>query len=802
MIRMLGQSARSLARTPGVTAVVLLTMAVAIGANAAIFSVLNAVVLRPLGYPESDRLVTLWETNPGQGLEQVQVSLATFLDWRERTASLQEIAVFRHRGGTLMQDGEPQHVATLEVSPALFSLLGVPPALGGVFGPADETPGHERRLVLTHGAWQRRFGGDRDIVGRAVLLDDEPYEVVGVMPDGFVFPPGDREVEAFSPVTVSLQALPSRPHRMYEAIARLAAGVTLEQARRELRAVAAQLAREFPDAMQGWSAAIVPAREQLVGPVRDTFLVLFAAVLLVLAIGCVNVANLLLARAPRVIKEFAIRAAMGAPATSLLGRALVESTLLALCGGAAGLLLALWADAGLRAVVPATVPRAEQIGVDATVVAFTGLVALLAGVAFGLAPGLRLMRPRLTTVLQSSGRGGSLSRRARWFADALVVTEVAMAIVLLAGAGLTLRSLQRLHSVDPGFRTHGVTAVALSLPRSRYPTTEQTVRLYDELVREVAALPGVDAAGAVSALPMSPLGTDFDIPFTVEGLQAASPTERPRADYRAVVAGYFEALGVRLVQGRLLRRGDGDEGRLVAVVNEELARRYLGGDALGRRIQLPMAGELEIVGVVGNVRHGSLRAATRPEVFVPLSQLALRDMHLVVRSSGTPGRVAAGVRAVVHRLDSRLPLLRVASMEELVADSLAQPRFNAALLAALAGCAALLAAIGIYGVVSYAVAQRTGEIGVRRALGAGDGATVRLVIGDALRVVGVGVASGLLGAAYLGRFLGALLYEIAPVDLPTYAVTALAVLLVGALAAWLPARRAARVDPVIALRQE
>ncbi|HKJ01994.1 MAG TPA: ABC transporter permease [Longimicrobiales bacterium] len=799
----LRQTLRSLALRPGFTALVVGTLAVAIGANSAIFSVLHGVVLEPLPYAEPDELFMVWERNPSQGLEQSTTSAATFVDWRERSDAFESMAAYRYRGYTLTLDGVPQRIASLETSPALFPLLGVDPMLGRTFTPEEEARGNERLVILSHGAWQNRFGADPSVVGTSIPLDGEPHTVVGVMPAGFAFPPGDTDVEAWSPLTLDLENLLSRPHRMYNTVGRLGDGVTEGQARTEMEAVAGELARLHPDSNEGWSVALVSARDQLLGDTATTVWVLFGAVTLVLLIGCVNVANLLLVRSAERSKAVAVSSALGATPAHLVRGALLEGLVLGAGGGLAGLVVAWGGAALLRGVLPDGFPRVEEIGIDPAVVAFTAGVAVLSSVLFSLAPAVRTAGTDVASVLQDAGRGSSLGRRSRRLAGFMVASEVALALVLMVGAGLLLRSYVGLTAVDPGFRTRDVVAVAIELPPARYATSGQQEAFFAELMSGLRALPAAEEVGAVSYLPMSPIGVEFDMPFSVEGLEVASPSQRPTAEYRAVFPRYFEAMGIRLVEGRFLDALDGTDDRKVVLVNETVARRYFRDRSpIGQVIDMPMAGSLEIVGVVGDIRHDGLGAQANPEMFVPYAQLPLSAMHVVVHTRGDPGPAVRAIRERIRAVDPAQPVTRVNTMEDLLAGSVAPSRFNMVLLLGLASCAVLLAVVGVYGVVSYTVSRRTRELGVRMALGAGAGSAVGLVLSQALRVVAGGAAVGVGVSLASARVLRGLLYGVEPVDPATYAVVVALTLGVGILAAAVPAVRAARVDPVEALRAE
>lgn len=799
----LKQTIRSLALRPGFAALVVGTLAVAIGANSAIFSILHGVVLQPLPYEQPDELLMIWESNPSQGLDQATTSSATFVDWRERSDAFESMAAYRYRGYTLTLDDAPQRIASLEASPALFSLLGVSPVLGRAFTPEEEAPGNERLVILSHGAWQNRFGADASVLGTTIPLDGEPHTVVGVMPAGFTFPPGDADVEVWSPLTLELEDLLSRPHRMYNTVGRLADSVTSDQARTEMAAISQELARQYPDSNEGWSVTLVSARDQLLGDTAATVWVLFGAVSLVLLIGCVNVANLLLVRSAERSRVVAVSSALGATPAHLIRQALLEGVVLGCAGGLAGLAVA-WGGASLlRGALPDGFPRVDEIGVDPTVLAFTAVVALLSSVFFSLAPAVRTVGTDVASVLQDSSRGSSLGRRSRRLADLMVASEVALALVLMVGAGLLLRSYARLTAVDPGFRTTDVVAVAIELPRARYAGSSQQEAFFSELMSSLRSLPAAEAVGAVSYLPMSPIGMEFDMPFSVEGLEATSPSQRPTAEYRAVFPGYFEAMGIRLVEGRLLDVLDGQDDRNVVLINETVARRYFQDRSpVGEVIDMPMAGSLEIVGVVGDIRHDGLGAQANAEMFVPYPQLPMAAMHVVVHTRGDPGPVVRAIRERLLAVDPMQPVTRVNTIEGLLADSVAPSRFNMVLLLGLASCAVLLAVVGVYGVVSYTVSRRTRELGVRMALGSSSRSAVGLILHQAARVVAGGTVVGVVVALASGRVLRGLLYGVEPVDPATYAWVVAATSAVGLLAAAVPALRAARVDPVEALRAE
>ncbi len=798
----LNEAWRFLTANRGFAAVVILTLGLAIGVNSTIFSVLNGVLLRPLDYPAPDRLVVAWESNQTLAQDRAQVSAATYLDWRNQTTTFESLAVWRYKGFTLKTDNDAERITSVDVSPVMFNVLGATPVLGRVFTPEEEQPGSAKTVVLSHAAWTRRFGQDPSVLGRTLNLDDASYEIVGVMPRQFQFPAGDAEVELWAPLTVNPASVASRPHRTYNSIGRVKPGTTVAQAQADMDRIAATIAKDNPESNGGWGVTLVPAHEQVVGDIGNTLWVLFGAVVLVLVIACVNIANLLLARSSRTAKEFAVRAAIGASQWALLRRSLVESGSLAGLGGLAGLLLAWWGIGALRPLIPANVPRADNIGLDLSVLAFTAVTSIVAALIFGLFPAWRAMRPHLVEVFQDSGRGASTSRSARRLSDAMVAAEVALALMLLVGAGLLIRSFVQLTSVDPGYRTSGIVAAHIVLPASRYGPSATKKQFFDDLVSRVKTMPGVESASAVSALPMSPLGVQFELPFTIDGLAEASPSERPRARYRAVMAGYFQTMGIALVDGRAFDDFDGREnGAKVAIINELVAKRYFQGvSPLDKLVRIPMAGDLRIVGVVTDIKHDGLASSAEPEVFVPYFQFALSEMQVVVATAQPASAVAKAIRAQMMQIDPALPIAKITTIEDRVSASVAQPRFNMTLLAGLALCAALLAALGVYGVVTYAVARRTTEIGIRMALGADAGGTFQMVVFGAAKVVLVGVALGLTGAALLGKSIESLLFGVATLDAQTYVIAGVTTLAIGLLAAMLPALRATRIDPVAALR--
>jgi len=790
---------RALRRTPGFTLIVVATLGLGVGLNTAIFSLVDGVLLRPLPYEDPDQVMTLWESNPQLDVFQDRVSAGTYRDWQERSTSFASLGAYGFETFVMGGVDESLRVSGARISPSVFDVVGVRPTLGRAFREDEATPGNDMVVILSNGFWAQRFGSDAGVLGTTIVLDEEPFTVVGVMPPGFEFPP-DADIDVWRPLAINARLFDVRAMRTYNVVGRLAPGVSVEQARSELDAISMGIAEENPESNRGWGADITPALEQLVGDFTRLVTVLAGAAGLVLLIGCVNIANLILARASANQREFAIYATLGAGRGRLLRRSVAESMTLVLLGGGLGLVLAIGGVAVLKRLLPPDLPRVDDIGIDGSILAFAALASLASGLFFGLYPALRAIRPRLVDVLQEGGRGRSSGRSARRLLNSMVAVQVALALVLLLNAGVMIRSVSRLLEVDPGFRTENVLVAALSLPENDFPDRASQVQFWTRLVDAVGAQQGVVAAGAVSALPMSPLGSDFDLPIRIEGREATSSAEQPRAGYRAVVPGYFEAMDMTLVSGRLFDRFDREEGRPVMILNESAERLlFPGEDPLGQILGVPMAGSIEIVGVVGDVRHNGLDAPAGPELFVAFENFPTRDMHLVVHSEGDEGELATVVRAEIAGLAPNLPITRIATMREMVSESMAQPRFNMALLLSFALCALVLATVGIYGVISYSVVQRTSEIGIRMALGADAGRTFRLVVGQTLLYVLAGGAVGVAGAVAVSRLVRGLLFEVSPLDPATLVGVLVLLLLTAAGAAGLPARRAARVDPVSAL---
>ncbi|HSB12440.1 MAG TPA: ABC transporter permease [Blastocatellia bacterium] len=794
---------RMLYKNRSFTAVAALALALGIGANSAIFSVVNSVLFRPLPYRDPQRLVMIWENHQQRGgPEREWASPADLRDWREQPQSFDNVAGLLGWGPTMTGRDEPEDLQGAAVSYDTFSMLGVAPALGRGFTAEEDRPGSGRVAVLSHRLWQRRFGSDASIIGKSITLGGESYGVIGVMPRGFTFPLLNA-TEIWTTAGPLLDGLKGcdRGCVILRVIAKLKDGVSLDAARAEMSALAARTAQQYPDSNDGVGTTLVPLHEQLVGNVRLPMLVLLGAVALVLFIACTNVANLLLARAATREKEVAIRAALGASRGRLIRQHLTESVVLAGVGGAFGMLVAFWMVDVLVSFAPKGTPRLEEIAVDRSVLGFTLGVALLTGLAFGLAPALLSSKTNFDSALKEGGRDVRSSSRGNRVRAALVVSEVSLALMLLVGAGLLIKSFLNLQQVDPGFNPEGLLRVDVGLPRTRYSERAKTAAFFKQLVDRVSALPGVEAAGSVSTLPLSGGGTDSS--FLIEGQPQPEPNREPVAHYAKVTPDYFRAMGIRLLKGRVFSDADSADSPRTALISEEMARRYFPGeDPLGKRLLFGSKDRREIVGVVSDVKFFGLNQDARPTMYFSEQQYPERGMSLVVRASGDPMTQAAAVQTEVQGLDRDLAVSNVMTMESLVSNSLSEPRFVLLLLGVFAGAALALSVIGVYGVVSYSVAQRSHEIGVRMALGAQMSDVLKLVVGRGMALVGGGIALGLAGAYALSRVMESLLFGVGARDFGTFAATAVILAGVALGACFVPARRATKVDPMIALRCE
>ena len=802
------QAARRLRRTPGFTFAAVLTLGLGVGATTATFSVVHGVLGRPLPFPESERLVRL-ETVSTARPDGTDLSPPNFMSLRERARSFEGVAAHLANSYTLTGTGSPRQVEGAIVSEGFFEVLGVPPLLGRSIAKEDATPGAQRVTIIGHGLWQQAFGGDEAAVGRSVILDGEPHRIVGVMPPGFSFP---EHRELWVPLTLdgnfSATAVDGRKSNSWvPAIARLRPDSDLEAANRELANVAAALEQDYPASNQGVLFAASSLHGDIVGATRTPLLLLLGAVALVLLVACANIAGLLIARASGRRAEFAIRAALGARGGRLAQLLFAESALLACTGGVAGLVLATWGTAALVALSPHELPRMDEIRMDEVVALFA--VAVTAGTVLlvGVAPAVRSARAASVRGLHGGGRGGVTSRETARFRAALVVAEVSLAVVLLVGAGLLIRSLSRLAAADPGFRSEQVLTFRLDLPESAYPSDERVAASYDELLARIQAIPGVRSAGATFRLPLA--SGNITSRFRLEGEAGLAPGEmEPSIGVRSVTPSYFASMGIPLRRGRMLRSEDGAEGVGVALVNEAAVRRYFGGeDPVGRRFEWFSWNPLEgrswtIVGVVGDVRHEGLAEEPEPEAYFPSGQLARRSMTVVVRADGPPESVSSGVAAAVRAMDDDLPPPEFRTMEQVLSDATAQPRFLATILGIFAAAALLLAGVGLYALLSQSVGQRTREIGIRMALGASSGEVLLMVVKRALALAAAGLVVGLAGSLALSRVLRSVLYEVTTTDAVALAGAVAGLAITALIASVIPARRASRVDPAESLRAD
>lgn len=794
---------RMLGRSPGLSAAAVLALALGIGANTSIFSVVNAVLLRPLPYPDADRLVSVhqcWNANPD---EHDVLSVADIMELRERTDALGPVAGYFTPGGggfALTGGGDPEQVPGTAATSELFDVLGVRPELGRTFLPSDGKPGAEPVVVLSHALWQRRFGGDRTIIGRAVSVDNESHTVIGVMPPDFRFP---RDTVADMWPIFRPERPTARPPFFLGAVARPRPGSTPAALQGELQSITRRIKAQFPDAPSDWMLGTAPLKEELIGNVKPALLVLLGAVTLVLLIATANIANLLLARATARRKEMAIRVALGAGRIRLARQLMTESLVLAGVGGALGVILSLWGTDLLVRLAPRGLPRLNEVGIDIRVLVYTALGTLVCGLLFGLAPALHACRDHPSRSLIDGGRG-STDRAGQRLRSLLVVSEFALAVMLLIGAGLLIRSFVHLQHVSPGFDTDDILTASVSLPQARYADEHARAAFFRELLQRARSLPGVRSAAISMALPPDLLV--MTNPYTVEGRPLPPGQHAPAIAHLLISPGFFQVLGVSILRGRDFSEADTGTAPAILVINQTMARTlFPGEDPIGRRLQLgdpdPGAPWVTIVGIVGDVTYRGLDAAPSPTMYTPYEQnLWWPTMHLVMRSTIEPAALARSVRSQVAAIDPLLPVTRVRTMRELLGRSVAEPRFRTTLLGVFASVALLLATVGIYGILSYTVAQRTREIGIRMSLGARRRDVLRLVLRQGMALAGAGVAIGLMSALALSRVLAGLLFGVGPTDIATFGTVSLVMAAAALLACYLPARRATRVDPMVALR--
>jgi len=800
---------RMLWKSPGFTLITVLALALGIGANTAIFSVVNTVLLRPLPYPNADRIVFMGEWS--QQVPEMSVAYPNFLDWREQAQTMEQLGAFRGANYILTGVGEPERLDGRQVSAGFFNVLGVTPATGRNFSPDEDKPGATPVAMISHGFWQRRLGGDASVINRQLLLNGESFTVIGVLPQTFEW---QSPVDVWVPIGLRADQANMTErgnHPGIYVLGLLKPNVTVEQARTEIKSIAARLAEQYPESNGGNSAVVDSLQSRAVEDIRPALLILLAAVGLVLLIACANVANLLLARAASRSKEIAIRTALGAGRSRIIRQLLTESLLLSVMGGALGLLFAMWGIDALLAVIPDNVPRllVMGIGLDARVLAFTLGISMLTGLLFGLAPALQASKSNLNESLKDGGRSGSAGASRQRVRNLLVVSEVALSLLLLVSAGLLIKSFMRLQETELGFDPENVLTLRVPLPEARYKENALVENFWDELLRRVRALPGVESAGLTRGLPMNG-GIESNV--MVEGQETTNPKDATVAVNLYAEPGYFRTMNIKLLRGRFLSDRDTKDAPLAVMVDEMFVARFFpNADPLGKRLRIggDRAPLRNIVGVFKHIKHYGPDEEGRVEIYTPYKQVsqesfaaANRSLWLAVKTTGDPTSLAPLIRNEVLQIDKDQPISNVETMENIVAATVAPQKFATWLLGIFAGSAMLLAAIGIYGVMAYSVTQRTHEIGIRMALGAAQGDVLRMVVVQGMKLALLGVGIGIIGAVALTRLMSSLLYGVSATDPLTYGGVSLLLAGVAFLACLIPARRATRVDPMIALRYE
>jgi len=789
---------RTLRRQPTFVIVSVLTLALGIGANTAIFSVIKTVVLNPLPYDDPEQIALLWEVNPDGN--QGPVSVPTFEDWQRDAKTFESMAAYRHVDFSFKGTGDPQNVPGLRATADLFTVLKSNAALGRTFTRDESVVGADRVVVLSHGFWSRALGASAGVIGQTIQLDSVPFTVVGVMPPSFEFPTSTK-VEVWTSLAFDPKDLHggSRRARLLTVVGRIAPGVTPQQAQEEISVLAGRIAAEYKVSNDRWTARVIPAHEQLVGASRPALMVLMGAVGFLLLIVCANMANLLLARLSSRRREMAVRAALGASRWEVARPIVAESLILSAAGGLLGLVAAFGVLRLIASLPEARLPRIEAMQLDGGVLLFTSVISIGVALAFGLLPALHASKQDLRDNMQESS-GSTASPYARRLLSGLVVVEVALALVLLVGAGLMTRSFTRLLQVNPGFDSSNLVAARVLLPSTKYqrPTI---VRFYEDVIERLRRAPGVVNASAVSAMPLHDVGAAGSLPFNVEGQQPPT-TEDPMADVRMVAPGYFDTMKIQLLAGRVLDERDDMQAPRTALINETMARRYFPDRSpLGLVIQNPH-GKAEVVGIVADVHNQGLDREPRKQVYLPLRQSPTAGMAVVARTNQDPGAMANTIQRVIWDVDPGQPIYELSTMDQILARAVFLPRLSTTLLATFAVAALLLAALGIYGVLSYSVSQRTKEIGLRMALGASGGNTIALIVRNSVVMVAIGGVIGLVAATLLARSMEGILFGVEPFDVPSFTMAAITLMIAGVLASVLPALRTTRVDPVVALREQ
>jgi len=791
---------RQLVKAPSFTIVAILTLALGIGACSAIFSVVNTVLLRPLDYPEPNRIVVIRETQLPQ-FPEFSVSPPNYLDWQKQTKSYEYLAAYSGAGVNLTGEGEPQRLVGVKTTAHYFDAYGVKPILGRMLLPEEDAPGKNQVVVLSYPFWQRVFGGKSDAVGRAIQLNGEPYTVVGVAPVGFGL---TSKVDVWMPMAFKPDetAGDARGAHYINVVGRLRPGVTVAQAKAELDLLAAQLATQYPDSNKGWGIFMMPMQDYGVRDVKPVLYTLLGAVGCVLLIACANLANLLLARATARHREISIRAALGASRARLVRQLLTESVLLSLCGGVAGLILASWGLDALLALAPTSLPRISEIRLDSSVLIFSLALSIITGLVFGVAPAWLAARADVNEALKQGTRGSTEGGARGRMRSALVVIEVTFALMLLGGAGLLARSFIQLAHVDPGFIPENATLLRLSLPQKKYALPEQQTAFADSLLERVRALPGVHAAGVTHSMP---LVSDYVLGFNIEGRPAIAPSDLPSTNYYAVTPDYFKAMGIRLIRGRVFTPQDDAKAPRVAIINETMARQHFANeDPIGKRINITNGPDTwrEIVGIVGDIKQYGVDKTSSAQSYEPFAQVPFASVNVVVRTNGSPAALLGALRPSVYAVDKDQPVGAIRPLEEIMADSIARQRFAMTLLGVFSGVALVIAAVGIYGVMAYNVVQRTGEFGIRMALGAQQRDVLRLVLTQGGKLIGLGLLLGLLATLAASRAMGSMLFNVSAYDPITLASITVLLAVVALVACFSPANRATKVNPIEALRSE
>lgn len=801
---------RALGARPGYTIVAVIALALGIGANTTIFSVVNAVLLKPLPYRDADRLIWIWERNPGNNIERESTSLPNFLDWQKQNRSFEQLTSWARTQATLTGTGEPEQIAGVATMANYFTTLGVTPSIGRTFTPDDNATGANKVAIVSHDFWMKRLGGDPNVTTRKIILNGNSYNIVGVMPRGFRHPEESAATpnEIWLPLTFNPAQTAGRRGDFLRVVGRLKSDVTLAGARTDMEALTARLATEYVNANAGWTVQLLTLHTRLTGDVSKILWLLLGAVGFLLLIACANVANLSLARAAAREKELAIRFALGARSGQVVRQLLTESTMLAIAGGLAGLAIAVWGLDALIAIAPRDLPRLGEVALDYRVLIFTLVVCLITGIVFGTAPAFHASRLNLNDSLKDSTRGSAEGARSRRYHRVIIIAEVAIAVVLLFGAGLTLRSFLKLQNVDPGFKPEGILSAQVLVPRSKYPEGKQISTLYDQLLTRVRSMPDVESAAVVNVLPLG--GNSNFLSFNIEGRPQPRPEEVIDATVVAVAPGYFSTMAIKVLRGEEFSGKEGPDSPRVIMINEALQRRYFATeDPMGKRLSLGPGPDgqqvwMTIVGIVRDIHSQSLSEAAYPHMFLPYAQQPGRMTSFVIRTKNEndPLSLAGALKSEVRSIDPDLPLSRIAPLTRVLANSVSQPRAYMILVLLFAMVGLLLAAIGIYGVFSYSVAQRTGEFGVRLALGASGTDVLRMVLWDGAKLTAFGIGLGLAGSLALSRLMVAVLYGMSAIDFVTLFIVPAVLLAVAMLACYVPARRATRVDPLTALRYE